>query len=255
MSLSETPAGKYMYGIIRGEVPQQFAARGIGEWGDTVYTVQYADLAVVVSDSPVQEYDSSRRNMMAHTRVLEEVMRDFTVLPIRFGVVAPNTLAIQQQLLQRRASEISTLLNDLQQRVEMGLKAFWYEEVVFREVVEENVAIRNLRNSLMGRPAEETYYERIRLGELIEAALQQKREQDAAAIMEQLHPLAYKTQINPVITDRMVLNAAFLIDRKQEAAFDAAVQTLDAALGQRLMFKYVGPVPPYNFVNLTISWE
>ena len=53
----------------------------------------------------------------------------------------------------------------------------------------------------------------------------------------------------------MVLNAAFLVEKANEAACDQAVQALDAEMGKRMMFKYVGPVPPYNFVNIVVQWD
>jgi hypothetical protein len=251
----EAPMGKYMYCIIRCPEPRQFTTLGIGERGDIVHTVHFMDLAAVVSDSPIIEYESSRRNMMAHTLVLEEVMREFTILPVRFGIVAPNTEGIQEQVLKRRYGELNGLLNEMEVRVEMGLKAFWYEEIIFREIVEENPTIRRLRDSLMGRSPEETYYERIRLGEMIENAMWKKRDEDAETILAILHPLAYKTQVNKVITDRMVFNAAFLVDEARQGEFDAAVEELDEEMGKRLIFKYVGPVPPYNFVNIVVKWD
>ena len=55
--------------------------------------------------------------------------------------------------------------------------------------------------------------------------------------------------------DRMVLNAAFLVEKSREAEFDHAVSRLDEELGPRALFKYVGPVPPYNFVNITVNWN
>jgi len=251
----ETPMGKYMYCIIRCPEPHQFTNLGIGERGDVVHTVHFQDLAAVVSDSPVVEYDSSRRNMMAHTLVLEEVMRDFTILPVRFGTVAPSVEAIQEKLLKRRFGEFHGLLHEMEGRAELGLKAFWYEDAIFSEIVEANPPIRRLRDSLMGRPAEETYYERIRLGEMIEAAMWKKRDEDAEKILTPLRPLVYQTQANKVITDRMVLNAAFLVDETRQAELDAAVDKLDQEMGKRLIFKYVGPVPPYNFVNIVVTWE
>ncbi|MEK7777309.1 MAG: GvpL/GvpF family gas vesicle protein [Chloroflexota bacterium] len=45
------------------------------------------------------------------------------------------------------------------------------------------------------------------------------------------------------------------MDRRWEEAFDQAVAKLDQWLGHRMVFKYVGPVPPYNFVNLTVNWS
>jgi hypothetical protein len=251
----ETPMGKYMYCIIRSPEPCQFTTLGIGERGDIVHTVHFMDLAAVVSDSPVIEYDSSRRNMMAHTLVLEEVMQDFTILPVRFGTVAPSPEAIQEKVLKRRYGELNGLLNEMEGRVELGLKAFWYEEIIFREIVEENPALRRLRDGLMGRPAEETYYERIRLGEMIENAMWKKRDEDAEKILVPLRPLVYKTQANKVIMDRMVLNAAFLVDEARQAEFDETVERLDKEMEERLIFKYVGPVPPYNFVNIIVHWE
>jgi hypothetical protein len=73
--------------------------------------------------------------------------------------------------------------------------------------------------------------------------------------MSALTPLACETRINPTITERMVLNAALLVERAREPEVDRAVQQLDAELGKRLIFKYVGSAPPYNFVNLVIRWD
>jgi hypothetical protein len=255
MPEAKNETGKYIYCIIRSAEPRQFSTLGIGERGDIVHTVHFMNLAAVVSDSSVIEYDSSRRNMMAHTLVLEEVMRDFTILPVRFCTIAPNAQAIEEQVLKRRFGELNGILNEMEGRAEMGLKAFWYEGIIFEEIVKENPPIQRLRDRLMGRPPEETYYERIRLGEMIESTMWKKRDEDAEKILACLRPLVCKTQVNKVITDRMVLNAAFLIEQEQEAEFDQAVRQLDAKMASRLMFKYVGPVPPYNFVNIVVHWD
>jgi len=254
MAESETAEGKYTYCVICSLEPRQFTTLGIGERGDIVHTVHFVSLAAVVSDSPVIEYESSRRNMMAHTRVLEEVMRGFTILPVRFGTVAPSAEAVQK-VLKQRSGEFHALLAEMEGRVELGLKAFWYEKVIFQEIVEENPPIHRLRDSLMGHSSEETYYERIRLGEMVENAMWKKRDEDAERILDQLRPLVYKTRANKVITDRMVLNAAFLVEEDHQAEFDATVDRLDEEMGKRFIFKYVGPVPPYNFVNIVVRWE
>lgn len=250
----EVRLGKYLYCIIRSSESKVYANRGVGERGDPVHTIQYQDLAAIVSDSPIVEYDSSRRNMMAHTKVLEEVMGDGTILPVRFGMVAPSADAVQT-MLQTRYKELVGMLGEIDGRVELGLKAFWFEDVTFREIVEEHAPIRQLRDSLMGRSPEETYYDRIQLGEMVEAAMSKKRDEDAQTILNYLEPLTELTCRNKTITDRMVLNAAFLVKRANENAFDLAVQQLDTVMGKRMVFKYVGSAPPYNFVNLVIHWK
>ena len=255
MPETETPVGKYIYCVIHCQEPRNFATRGIGERGDLVHTVNQADLGAVVSNSPIVEYESSRRNMMAHTVVLEEVMRDFAILPVRFGTVAPDSQAIQDKLLKRRHDELKGLLEEVDGRVELGLKAFWYEEIVYREIVEENPPIRELRDSISDRSPDQSYYKRIRLGEMVKTAMGRKRDSDAAGILAALHPLAYKGKVNSTLSDRMVLNAAFLVDSSREPEFDQAIHRLDADMGQREMFKYVGPVAPYNFVNVVVNWD
>ncbi len=255
MNKQEECAGKYFYCLLRSTEPLELNTLGIGERGDKVYTLHYKDIAAVVSDSPAIEYDSSRRNMMAHTAVLEEVMKEFTILPVRFGIVAPSEQTIREQILERRYDEFDRLLYGMEGRVELGLKTFWYEDVALREIIEENEIIRQLRDGLAGRPAEETYYDRIRLGELVEQAVNRKRAADADSILKRLNPIARDSRVNKVITERMILNAAFLVRREREPEFDLAVQQMDREMGHRLMFKYVGSAPPYNFVNIIIKWD
>lgn len=251
---TESDVSQYLYCIVRSREPQTFETLGMGERGDVVHTINFKDLAAIASDSLEPRYDNTRRNMMAHMRVLDEVMADHTVLPVRFDSVAPSPEAVREQLLKARYGELSKMLDGMEGRVEMGLKAFWYEDVVFQEIVQDNATIRRLRDGLAGRALDETYYDRIRLGELVEAELKGRRGRDADSVIERLRPIAEKTQVNVTITDHMVVNAAFLIVRKREAEFDTMVRALDADMGRRLLIKCVGPVAPYNFVNVSMRW-
>src|SRR5215510_5482539 len=254
MKDTEQAEGQYLYAIIACTEPREFATRGIGERGDVVHTVSYRRLAAVVSNSPIVEYENSRRNMMAHTRVLEEVMERFDLLPVRFGTVAPGPGSVMTRLLAPRYQEFTEQLEQMRDRIELGLKAFWYEGTAFAELVRDSETIRRMRDALDGRSPVETYYERIRLGEEVESALAQKRTRDEEAILARIRPLVHKTRTNKIVSDRMVVNAAFLVDRRNGPQVDDAVRRLDEEFSDRLMFKYVGPVPPYNFVNIVVDW-
>lgn len=245
---------KYLYAVIKCREPREFKSRGIGERGDVVHTIAYKGLAAVVSDSPVIEYDQSRRNMMAHTAVLEELMEEFTLLPVRFNTVAPELGSIEERLLVPRHDEFTQLLGQIENRIELGIKAFWHDGMIFGEVLRENDPIRKMRDSLEGRSVEGSYYERIQLGEKIEKAMIQKQLDDEEKILSRIRPHVHKSRSNKTIGDRMVLNGAFLVDAAKESDFDDAVQSLDQDFGDRMMFKYVGPVPPYNFVNIVVNW-
>jgi len=244
----------YVYCVIRCEEQPEFTSLGMGERGDAVYTVHQGDLAAVVSDSPSDAFEARRRNMMAHTAVLEEVMNSFTILPLRFSTVAPDAELVRDKLLGERRDELLSLWRKMDGRVELGLKAFWHEDTLFQGIVDENPQIRSLRDSLAGRPAEASHAERMKLGELVEAAMKQRRQRDSELILSRVRPLAHDVAINDNYGERMVLNAAFLVDKDAEPRVDEAVQQLDTELGQRLMFKYVGSAPPYNFVKLVMHW-
>jgi hypothetical protein len=53
----------------------------------------------------------------------------------------------------------------------------------------------------------------------------------------------------------MILNAAFLVDRTQERLFDEKVKEVSRRYDELLTFKYTGPWPPYNFVNIKLKLE
>ncbi len=254
MCAADQKDGKYLYAIIACPETREFKAHGIGERGDIVSTINHRRLAAVVSDSPVIEYDNSRRNMMAHTLVLEELMEDFCLLPVRFSTIAPNDNAITERLLEKRYDEFTQLLGQMQDRIELGLKAYWYEDVVLNAVLEENDGIRKLRDSLIGKSVTESHFERIRLGEAIAEALNAKRVETEEMLLSRIRPYVCKTKTNKVISERMVLNAAFLVDRKNEPELDVVIEQLSEDFNGRLMFKYVGPVAPYNFVNIAVDW-
>ena len=254
MKNSQQAEGQYLYAIAACPEPRQFAAHAIGGRGDVVRTINYRRLAAVVSDFPDIEYENSRRNMMAHTLVLEEVMAQFTLLPVRFGTIAPDAGSVTTRLLAPRYEEFTGLLEQMRDRIELGLKAFWHEGAALAETVRDTETVRRMRAALVGRAAEETYYERIRLGEEIAKALALKRTRDEEAILSRIKPLVHKTRTNKIVGERMVVNAAFLVDRRNGRGVDDAVRKLDQEFSDRFMFKYVGPVPPYNFVNIVVDW-
>lgn len=251
--------GEYLYCIIRCPVERTFEdVAALGDSNTSVHTIPYNGLAAVVSDSPVGDYQSSRVNLLAHQRVQERVMREFTLLPVRFGTVANGVSPAEEirTLLEKRSQEFAQLLAEMEGKVELGLKALWRaEKAILEEVLAQSEAIRRLLDSLQGKSPQATYYDRLRLGEMLKEALDRERRAEAARLLAPLRQMACRTVENQVLVDRMVVNAAFLVDQGREAAFDQAVEKLDEELGRRVTLKYVGPIPPYNFVNITVNWQ
>jgi Gas vesicle synthesis protein GvpL/GvpF len=244
--------GKYVYCIVEASDPLRFGPIGIGADPSEVYSVHYKTLAAVVSDAPLEMLDSTRENVLAHERVNETVMRDHTVIPMSFGTIFKTREDIVE-LLRSAAEAFGDVLNKMQNKLEFGLKVLWDRDQAIREVENQHEDISRLKKEISGQKGP-TYFARMQYGRLIDAALQAQSERYVGDILEQLREVSVASRINKPIGDKMIMNAAFLISRDQEAAFDSKVKSI-AARFDKLTFKYTGPWPPYNFVNIRLKLE
>ncbi len=244
--------GKYVYCIIESTDPLRFGPIGIGADPSDVYTVHYKNLAAVVSDAPLEVLDSTRENVLAHERVNETVMREHTVIPMSFGTIFKTREDIVE-LLRSAAEAFGDVLNKMQNKLEFGLKVLWDRDQAVREVENDDEDISRLKKEISGQKGP-TYFARMQYGRLIDSALQSRSERYVADILEQLREVSVASRINKPIGDKMIMNAAFLIARDQETAFDGKVKSI-ASRFDKLTFKYTGPWPPYNFVNIRLKLE
>jgi hypothetical protein len=244
--------GKYVYCIIRSEKPLKFGPIGIGADPGEVHTVQHKQLAAVVSDTPNDVFDATRENVLAHERVNEAVMRKHTVIPMSFGTVFKTRDDIVE-LLRAAHDAFNDVLNKMQDKVEFGLKVLWDKDVMIREIERQDENVRRLRNEISSQKGS-TYFARMQYGRLVDAALESLTERYVNEIFEHLRPVAVASRANKPIGDKMIMNAAFLVTREQEAAFDAKVKEIGVRY-DKLDFKYTGPWPPYNFVNIRLKLE
>jgi hypothetical protein len=244
--------GKYVYCIIEASEPLQFGPVGIGADPSEVYTVHYRNLAAVVSDAPREVLDSTRENVLAHERVNETVMREHTVIPMSFGTVFKTREDIIE-LLRSAAEAFGDVLNKMQNKLEFGLKVLWDRDQAVREVESEDEDISRLKKEISGQKGP-TYFARMQYGRLVDAALHARSERYVAAVLDELRDVSVASRINKPIGDKMIMNAAFLISRDHEQAFDKKVKSV-ATRFDKLTFKYTGPWPPYNFVNIRLKLE
>jgi hypothetical protein len=244
--------GRYVYCIVRAAQPLTFGPIGIGEEPAPVYTVRCDDLSAVVSDAPLGVLDPTRDNVLAHQRVNETVMRDHTVLPMSFGTVF-KTRDDVTAFLKSAYRAFSDVLDKMENKLEFGLKVLWDRDAVIREIEQEDEDIHRLKSEIAAQKGS-TYFARMQYGRLIDSALQARSERYVAEIFDRLRDVSIAARSNKPIGDRMILNAAFLVSRDAEEAFDGRVKELGGKHGM-LTFRYTGPWPPYNFVNIRLKLE
>jgi hypothetical protein len=246
--------GKYVYCVIKTAEDRDFGPIGIGDGTNRVYTVHHEDLAAVVSDTPIRIYDPTRENVLAHELVNETVMREFTVIPMSFGTIFRTKQDIVE-LLKSTARAFDDVLDKMKDKIEFGLKVLWDRDRVISKLEQSDEEIRRLKEEITGNAQSSTYFARMQLGRLVEGALEGRANEYVMDIHESLKPVAVASRSNKPIGDRMIMNAAYLVNRAREQEFDEAVKALSRKYEDLLSFKYTGPWPPYNFVNIKLRLE
>jgi hypothetical protein len=245
-------AGKYVYCIIRADRPLRFGRIGIGSQPTEVHSVNHRDLAAVVSDTPLEVYDPTRENVLAHERVNEAVMRDRTVIPMSFGTVFKTGQDIEE-LLRSAYDAFRDVLIKMENKVEFGLKVLWEPSEIIAQIETQDENLRRLSQEINDRRGS-TYFARMQYGRLVDNLLQERSAELLGEIFGALRAVAIASRTNKPIGDKMILNAAFLVDRRGEPEFDNRVKEI----GERhpeLQIRYTGPWPPYNFVNIRLKLE
>ncbi|MBU4140433.1 MAG: GvpL/GvpF family gas vesicle protein, partial [Candidatus Omnitrophica bacterium] len=199
--------GKYIYCIIATSQERNFGPIGIGGRADDVLTIGYEDLSMVVSSHPITKFVVNRDNMLAHQKVIEEVMKEFdSVLPVRFGTIASNADEIRN-LLGRRYRELKNALRDLDHKVELGVKGVWKNmDVIFKEVVDENKAIKITKEDIQNDRNKKNIQAKMEVGKMVENALEKKKEKEAERIVDALRRTAFEYKLNKTIGDEMFMN-------------------------------------------------
>ena len=257
MNTTMTHPNTYVYGVAAAESfangRPPIGVPGIGGRGAAVRTIPFFDLVAVVSDVAGPNLDLTRENLLEHQRVLDEVLSRSDVLPFSFGTVAGSDDEVRELLLQGSFDVLHEQLEYVRGCVELELKVFWDQERLFAEIAQENAEVRSLRDALPLLPDDQAAGARLTLGQLTEAEIELKSAWEADGLLDILEQHAVDVVMSPNLSDTMLLNAAFLVERSREKDFDSAVFGLGEAQKGRLTFNYVGPLPPYSFINMVLQ--
>jgi len=247
--MSDKQKGTYVYGVVAAGVKVE----GLDQPGQKlpeVCLVEVGDLAAVVSDLPGDEESATRDHVLAHAGVLAAIAERTTVVPLRFGMIFPSDEAIRDDLLQARHDELAQLLERFDGRVQMTLKVSYREDAVLREIVRSEPEISKLREAIRNSSKEESHDARVRVGELVNAAIEQRRERDGAELLEELRSVSVASAPQPPEKELMVLNAPLLVEREKLDAFEDAIDEAAKAREELMQFRLLGPMPAYHFTDV-----
>lgn len=246
---SSQSGGTYVYGIVRaGASLEPIAA--VEDGLPEVRLVEGRDLAALVSDSPER---ATRDLVIGHGRVLEAALESSPVVPLRFGMVLTDEDAVRDEILDAHHDELAQLLERLENRAQLVLKVYYHEEPVMADIISSDSKLAELVDAIKGRSEDETRNERIKLGERINAVLEQRKKRDGQEILDALKPLAEAVTREPPEDELMLAHTVFLVQRDRLEEFE---RTLEDIAGERtdfMRFRLLGPMPAYNFIDFKES--
>lgn len=241
---------RWIYGVVPAEAELK-RLQSIADEGPEVLIVESGDLGAIVGPAPLNDAKATRNQALAHSRVLEAAVEDAPVIPFRFGMIASGgDDEVRHDLLEAHHDQLVPLLERVKGVVQMTLKADYREDVLLQEILQSEPEIARLRDAVRQMPEDAARNERIRLGELINGAVETRRQRDAAEIVRALEPKAAAATADQLEREYMVLNEAFLIERERREEFEQAVDAVAEERADRMHFRLLGPMPAYNFIDV-----
>ena len=252
--MSQEETGIYIFCAIQTDKDDQFGSIKMeGEERET-FTIRYKDAAMVAAEVPMKIYHPKKQNLLMHQGAVSRVMdQKDTVIPISFGNVFKSKDDVAA-LLENLYPQFETLFPAIKGKIELGLKVIGKKEWL-EAMVKDNPQVEKMATSVKGKSESAAYYERIQLGGMAQklfAGLQHEVKQDVFAPLEET---AVSAKANDPSSEKMLLNASFLIDRDQEEQFDQKVNEAHEQWKDKVEFHYSGPWPAYNFVNIRLKVE
>jgi hypothetical protein len=243
----------YLYGIVRRPAGKPQWGTGVGDPPQPLRPVVHGSIAALVSDFGGDERESEgralRRDLRAHEEAVRHAMSFGTILPVSFGTVFEDDGQLVDELLEPSAAELDRLLRQFDGLVELMLKVEFVEDAVIQLLLQRDQELRAWRESSQFGGTEE----QIAFGQALAEAIEQEGAARAEGLLARLTPLAEDVRIEPAAAGTGVLKASFLVQEGRLPEFDRAVEELGERGRGVLEFDFLGPLPPYSFVEFDLA--
>ncbi len=252
--------GKYIYSIIQENENRSFGPIGISNRG--VNLVSYHDIAAVVSDTPVINFDRLDKTELTkyvaiHQKVNEEIMsarggKEYDIIPLTFGIIAPSSDEVFR-ILEKAYFQFKTALIKVTGKAEFVVQARWDPKRVLEELANTDPEIRELKQEIASKGGIFGMPIKLRLGRLVHQKIEARKQEYIEDIHAVLNAAARDVTFNKLIDEDMIANFSFLMEKVKEPELDQKMQELGKKYEGKLRFKYIGPMPPYSFVHINLS--
>ncbi|MFE2442812.1 GvpL/GvpF family gas vesicle protein [Streptomyces sp. NPDC059426] len=263
---------RYAYAVVRDTDAPRAALTALervpGVAGEPVVAVRHLGLAVLAGTVPAEDFDEGplrqRLEDMAwleqvartHQRVVDTVGAESCVIPVRLATVCQGEEGLRRMLAAGR-ERFASALDRLEGRVEWGVKAYAATPAPQEPpAAQEPPAPEGPPAGTPNAPGGMSGRDYLRRRKAQRQAAERRwgdTEEGARLVHDTLSGLAERARLHPPqdprlsgVSDRNVLNAAYLVRREDSAAFAERVGEL-AGRTAALRVELTGPWAPYSF--------
>lgn len=242
-----TDSAFYVYGIVPADAAVDVLDASDG-MGSEVRLVTDGPVGALVESIDPERPLGRRRDLVAHSTVLNTMAAHGPVLPMRFGSVVAGEAAVVDELLAPQRDHFAALLEQVAGRLQFNVRARYVLDTVLAEIVRSEPEVAELRRRTADLPEDASHYDRIRLGELVARAVDVRREAHTRRLLEGLVPHAEDYLVREVSGMDNVAEVSFLVTEEQRADFEQAAEVLAEEWEGTARVSLVGPMALYDFV-------
>lgn len=261
--------GLYLYGFTRPSTvvlpsPGEPPSLGLAD-GTSFHLIPFGTIGAVCSEVSLTDFqgEEGEKNLAdpawivprvcRHETVLETIMEQGPVLPVRFGAVFSSRQALRE-IVVRNGSAIDRFLEFISGKQEWSFKAFLRDEQAVDWLLNNDPDLAERFRRLSQSPGVH-YLQEKQLQAAARKQVQAWVKDRLGEILDQLRPLVLdlaerkRKQAAPSSTaGELVLNCAVLLPSEGSEGFQHAVEQLQQESGpQGLLLESRGPWPPYHF--------
>lgn len=230
----------YMYGVVTACEPLSFDVEGLA---GGLRLIGDDDIAVVVGHAPGCALHSlpceeAVRLLVAHQQVLETVMTQTTVLPMKFGAVAPGEDAVRRMLSDGGAL-FREQLAEFADHLQVEVVARWRLDQVMAELkdcVAEDCAGKG------------------DAGTFLAAALERRRAWLSEEICGVLGTVATGIATSVSQDQGVAAELTLLLNKEDMGSLEGMLNRLDAEMAGEVDFRATGPQPLSSFATVEVTF-
>ena len=234
----------YLYCIAETDNPENFSVLS-GLENNYFIKIVFKDICFI-AEQVQTHYMNIKRGILIHEKVIENIMQVCDVLPMRFNsIIKDENSALD--ILEKNYSKLKANLKKVSGKAEYGIKIIWNYDKILQNA-EQEINKDNL--NIISGSSQAKEYLRNRLKKYkIDSFIEKEADKFIEKFISFFVNINHNKVIKKLQTEKLVLNASFLIYKNDEPLFKKACLKLKNSYEKDFNFLFSGPWPPYNFID------